>query len=305
MATTLKELINSYKQLLVEIEKETNSSVLYCIIRGMDESIKRNPFETRIHEIDLIRGILMCLVVIDHIFNLLMSFNQMWMGPEHLEPFYTVYKIAYWYWTNPARVVIKYICLASFCFVSGISCAFSRNNWKRALEMIGLWFIIAVVCLILDTLRSAYNWQVGLRTMRTDFNIIGVLAWSMLIYCFVQKKSWIALLIVCVIGFALHPLCVVLSKTEWGQSFYSVPFWKPNCAISDQADFMPIFPYLGFFFGGALLSYFTYRNHKESYFKRHNWERPFCFVGRHSLIIYGLHFLVLIGIFCLVGLFIK
>ena len=271
----------------------------------MEEAIKRKPFETRIHEIDLIRGILICLVVIDHIFNLLMSFNEMWMTPDLLEPFHTVYKVAYFYWTNPARVIIKYICLATFCFVSGISCAFSRNNWKRSLEMVGLWFIIAVVCLILDTLRAAYNWQVGLRTMRTDFNIIGVLAWSMFIYCFFQKKSWVPLLVICIIGLCLHPLCVVLSKTAWGQSFYSVPFWKPNRAISDQADFLPIFPYLGFFFGGALLSYFTYKKDKKSYFKRYNWERPFCFVGRHSLIIYGLHFLVLIGIFSLVGLFIK
>ena len=271
----------------------------------MDETVKRTPFETRIHEIDLIRGILMCLVVIDHIFNLLMSFNEMWMGPDLLEPFHTIYNVAYFYWTNPARVVVKYICLGSFCFVSGISCAFSRNNWKRALEMIGLWFIILVVCLILDTLRAAYNWQVGLRTMRTDFNIIGVLAWSMLIYCFFQNKSWKALLVVCIIGLALHPLCVVLSRTEWGQSIYSIPFWKPSRAISDQEDFLPIFPYLGFFFGGALLSYFTYKKDKKSYFKRHNWERPFCFIGRHSLIIYGVHFLVLIGIFSLVGLFIK
>ena len=247
----------------------------------------------------------MCLVIIDHLFNLLMSFNEMWMGPELLEPFHTTYKVAYFYWTFPPRVIIKYICLACFCFVSGISCAFSRNNWRRALEMVGLWAIIVVVCIVLDTVRITFDLHVGLRTIRCDFNIIGVLAFSMLIYCFFQKKSWIPLLVLCVIGLGLHPLCVVLSKTSWGQSFYSVPFWKPNRAISDQADFLPIFPYLGFFFGGALLSYFTYKKDKKSYFKRYNWERPFCFVGRHSLIIYGLHFLVLVGIFCLVGLFIK
>ena len=189
--------------------------------------------------------------------------------------------------------------------MSGVSCAFSRNNWKRAVQMLMLWFAIFIVCFILDTFRQAYNWKIGLRTMRTDFNIIGVLAWSMFIYCFFQKKSWKALLVITIIGLALHPLCVIPSKTEWGQSFYSIPFWKPNRAVSDQADFLPIFPYLGFFFGGALLSYFTYKKEKKSYFKRYNWERPFCFIGRHSLIIYGVHFLVLIGIFSLVGLFIK
>ena len=267
--------------------------------------MRKIAFETRIHEIDLVRGILMCLVVIDHIFNLLMSFNQMWMGPDLLEPFHTIYKVAYFYWTLPARTIIKCICLASFCFVSGISCAFSKNNWKRAIEMLIVWFAIFIVCFILDIVREVFNVQAGLRTIRVDFNIIGVLAWSMFIYCFFQNKSWKALLIVAIIGFALHPLCVVLSKTEWGQSFYSIPFWKPSRLVSDQADFLPIFPYLGFFFSGALLSYFTYKKDKKSYFKRYNWERPFCFVGRHSLIIYGTHFLALVGIFCLVGLFIK
>ena len=271
----------------------------------MERAIRKTPFETRIHEIDFLRGLLMCLVIIDHVFNLLMSFNEMWMGPSLLEPFHTTYNVAYFYWTHPVRVVIKYICLASFCFVSGISSVFSHNNWRRALEMIVIWLAVLIVTNVLDIFRAMNNWQIGLRTFKTDFNILGVLAWSMFIYCFFQKKSWKALLIVCVIGLCLHPLCVILSKTAWGQSFYSVPFWKPNRAISDQADFLPIFPYLGFFFGGALLARFTYQKDKKSYFKRHEWERPICFVGRHSLIIYACHFFALIGIFLIVGLFIK
>ena len=271
----------------------------------MDATVKRNPFETRIHEIDLIRGILMCLVIIDHIFNLLMSFNEMWMGPDLLEPFHTIYDVAYFYWTNPARVVIKYICLISFCFVSGISSTFSRNNWRRALIMIGIWLTILITTNVLDYFRATYDWKLGLRTMKVDFNILGVLAWSMLLYCFFQKSSWKVLLIVTVVGLSLHPLCVIFSQTDWGQNMYSVPFWKPNRAISDQADFLPIFPYLGFFFAGSLFAYFTYKKDHKSYFKRYGWERPFCFVGRHSLIIYGVHFFALIGIFLIVGLFIK
>ena len=271
----------------------------------MGDEVRRDPFKTRIHEIDFIRGLLMCLVVLDHVFNLLMSFNKGWAGDAQTQPFYAIYQVAHFYWVNPARTIVRWLCLGSFCFVSGISCAFSRNNWKRAGQMITLWFIILAFSNILQSLSSYNHWDLGVESFRVDFNIIGVLAWSMFIYCFFQKKSWKALLVITIIGLCLHPLCVVLSKTDWGQSFYSVPFWKPNRAISDQADFLPIFPYLGFFFGGALLSYFTYRQHKESYFKRHNWERPFCFIGRHSLIIYATHFLVLISIFLLVGLFIK
>ena len=281
--------------------------------RRMEETKKLKAFDKRIHEIDLWRGILMCLVILDHLFNLLMSFNKGWAGTANTEPFYTIYRIANFYWTHPVRTGVRWACLGGFCFVSGISSAFSRNNWKRAGEMILLWFIIFFGSNILESIRMNFNLDLGVRTFRVDFNIIGVLAWSTLINCFVQDKSWKALLIVAIIGLALHPICVVLSWTPWGQSpdTYAVPLWRPtwnaetNYGPFRQADFMPLFPDLCFFFAGAILSKFTYSVHKESYFKRHEWERPICFLGRHSLIVYISHFLLLIGIFSLVGLFRK
>ena len=281
----------------------------------MEEAVKRDPFKTRIHEIDFLRGLLMCLVILDHVFNLLMSFNRGWAGGQAaidagngVQPFLAIYQVARFYWTNPARMVVRWICLGAFCFVSGISCAFSKNNWKRAGQMIALWFIILVFSNILQGITSYNDWHFGVDSFRVDFNIIGVLAWSTLIYCFVQDKSWKWLMVVGIIGLCIHPICVVLSWTSWGQdpNTYAIPFLKPSWdGPYRQADFMPLFPYLAFFFGGALLSKFTYSVNKKSYFKQHEWERPFCFVGRHSLIIYMTHFLLLIGIFSLVGLFIK
>ena len=283
----------------------------------MEEKIKRSPFETRIHEIDFLRGFLMFLVILDHVFNLLMSFNKGWAGDAHIQPFYTIYQVAHFYWTNPARIVVRWLCLGAFCFVSGISCAFSRNNWKRAGQMIALWFFILVFSNIGQSLLSTYDLHLGIQSARVDFNIIGVLAWSTLIYCFVQDKSWKWLLVIALIGLAIHPICVILSGTDWGKNpdTYAIPFWRPTVIKNElnevvygpyqQADFMPLFPYLSFFFGGAILSKFTYSVSKKSYFKRHEWERPVCFLGRHSLIVYISHFLILIGIFSLVGLFIK
>lgn len=267
----------------------------------MEEEIKKSPFEKRIHEIDFVRGLLMCLVVLDHLFNLLRSFNGGWAGELHTQPFYAIFQFTDFYWQSPVRTVVRWLCLIAFCFVSGVSCAFSRNNYKRAAQMIALWAIIFVGSNILESIRATYDLSLGVKSMRVDFNIIGVLAWSTLIYCFVQEKSWKWLLVIGIIGLLIHPVCVLLSNTEWGKSAY-VPFlWRPE----NQADYMPLFPYLGFFFAGALLSKFTYSKDKKSYFKRYNWERPICFIGRHSLIIYASHFLILIGIFSLVGLFIK
>ena len=134
----------------------------------------------------------------------------------------------------------------------------------------------------------------------------------MLLYCFFEQKNWKWLLVVGLIGLALHPLCQWLSTTEFGHRTY-VPFlWRPyvgddvvGSSNLTQADHMPLFPYLGFFFLGAMLSKLTYAKDKKSYFKKYNWERPICFVGRHTLLIYGTHVLVIFGILSLVGLFIK
>ena len=270
----------------------------------MAEEVKKSAFEKRIHEIDLWRGILMCLVVLDHLFNLLMSFNQGWAhvaDGSNIQPFFTIYQIASFYWNNPVRMVVRWLCLGGFCFVSGISSAFSRSNWKRAGQMLALWLIIYLGSNIVDSIRYTFDLHVGANYLRVDFNIIGVLAWSTLIYCFVQDKHYKWLIILAVIGLLIHPICVICSWQEWSKDVYMPMFWRP----AGQGDHLSLFPYVSFFLGGALLSKFTYSVSKKSYFKRYNWERPICFVGRHSLIIYFSHFLVLIGIFSLVGLFIK
>ena len=89
-------------------------------------SITRKPgaFEKRIHEIDFARGILIALVIMDHLFNWFAqdgTFDWAW---------------ADYYWTCMGREVVRLVVLFLFVFISGISTAFSRNNWKRAGELL-------------------------------------------------------------------------------------------------------------------------------------------------------------------------
>lgn len=276
----------------------------------MEESVqerKIGPFEKRIHEIDFIRGLLMCLVIMDHIFNLLMSYNGTWMGEAGLQPFKAVHDFFYWYWHWPVRVWIRYLALGGFCFISGISSAFSRNNWKRAIEMIILWAIIFIGSNLLQMGYKASGWDLGIRTFRVDFNIIGVLAYSTLIYCLFQNKHWKWLIVVMSIGIAIHIAIRIafMVNPHFGENIYFVWLWKPSAWVADQADWMPLVPYISFFFGGVLLSRFTYSKNRVSYFKRHEWERPICFLGRHSLIVYATHFILLMGIFALINLIVQ
>ena len=269
-----------------------------------DGSITRKPgaFEKRIHEIDLIRGLLMILVLMDHLFWCFQSYGYDWNAHWLLthstnnELFYGMYHVFSFYWTNVGRHVVRCVALFGFCFVSGVSSAFSRNNWVRAAQMLGIFALIAVGSNLLEATGILGQ------GVRIDFNVIGVLAWSTLAYCFTQGKSWRSILVGLLLSFLMCWYVVPwLQGTPMGEA-YAPPLWEPE----GQADWMPLFPFMCIFFMGAFFSYFVYAPTRQSIIKvRGNWERPICFIGRHSLIFYLSHQLVFIPIFLLINYFIM
>ena len=272
---------------------------------------KTGPFEKRIHEIDLIRGFLILIVVMDHVFWCLKYYGNIWYGENHW-----MYQVFNFYWTSTARMIIQPLALAAFCFISGVSTAFSKNNWKRVSIMLIFWGIIAlgsnIIQMVLDN-----NGVVA--EIRVDFNIIGCLAFCSLVYCFIQKRSWKAILATILISFLLSTYFIPSLRmglyniyggrlsTRPGASYYipniyMTPFWE----YPIQGDYVPLFPFIIFFLCGALFSAFFYKEKKQSLFpSRKEWERPFCFIGRHTLIIYLVHFIVIRGIFVIINLIIN
>lgn len=253
-----------------------------------DGSIVRKPgaFEKRIHEIDFIRGFLIALVVIDHI---LCWFYQYGVDfPTR-------------YWISPQRAIIRFIALFLFVFISGVSTAFSKNNWVRAGQMLAFAGILYVGSALLDYFLSDL---IG-TAIRVEFNIIAVLAWSTLFYCFASGKTWRSLVIGLLISFLLSWYMVPNIKTYFVQHGITpnlAPLFDPWSFNHGYADWMPLFPFIMFFFMGAIFSYFYYVPTKKSLIKyRGNWERPICFMGRHSLLIYAGHQLILIPVFVALG----
>lgn len=279
---------------------------------------KKSLFEKRIVEIDFFRGFLILLVVMDHLF-----YNF-----YHLDSSLTFFN---WYVKSTAREIIQPLALMSFCFVSGVSCAFSKNNWKRAIECIILWAIIAIGSNIIQLLviNDIISMPGTDPSFRIDFNIIGVLGFSMLAYCFVQKKSWKAMLAFILIAFLLSTYFIPNLRHNLGRycGYEYVPSvlegthnTRPGCNYVEgtpdfyifflwqqkgQADYVPLFPYIMFFLLGGLFSYFFYKDKKKSLFKnKYSWQKPVCFLGRHTLVIYLGQLVVLMGLFELIKLFI-
>lgn len=256
-----------------------------------------SPFDKRIHEIDFIRGLLIFLVVFDHIMNRFAFNNEFF--PQIIEG-------CRWYWYSQPRYIVRFFALIGFCFISGVSCAFSRNNWLRAGQMVMFWAVLAVMTNLLQ------SWGVvDSIDLYIPFNVIGVLAWSTLFYCFIQNKSWRGILAMFLFAFLMAQYFIpwftrineIRGVTPHVPAFWEPTYW-PGTAGRSYADWMPLFPFMAFFMLGAFASYFLYREKKQSLVPelKRNWEKPICFLGRHTLIIYVLHQIILVPIFMLLNL---
>ena len=248
--------------------------------------------EKRVHEVDFLRGVLIIIVLLDHILNNFLLNTENWYKITGNIFWLDFYDAMRFYWDCLARQIIRYVCLIAFCTISGISCAFSRNNWKRAGEMILVFAVLAAGSNLLD----AWVWLGDTNTI-IDFNVIGVLAFSTLFYCFVQNCSWKGILAAALCWFLFCSYGMDIINSIPGTEFARAPaLIKPRF---ETADWMPIVPYIFFFFMGAFISYFVYRDRKSK-LPRFEWERPFCFVGRYTLYIYLGHQAIFIPIFMII-----
>ena len=262
------------------------------VVLHNEHSRRLGVFEKRVHEIDFLRGVLIIIVLLDHILNNFMNHSYSWYQITGANIWYNIYLATRWYWFCIPRQIIREICLFLFCFISGISCAFSKNNWKRACLMVAVFAVLQVVSNLLT------SWNIlGGAVATIDFNIIGVLAFSTLFYCFVQTKSWKGLTAACLLWFLFSSYGMDILRTIPGTLQARVPsLVEPSFEVG---DWMPLVPYIVFFFMGAIFSYFVYQDRKSK-LKRHEWERPICFVGRHTIWIYLGHQVFFIPLFLLI-----
>ena len=273
----------------------------------MKRSNTPGAFEKRIHEIDFLRGALILLVILDHVCWFLKAYNSTWYSQTGIEFFNSVFKVFNFYWTSGTRKIVREFALFGFVFISGISCGFSRNNWKRAAQMLLVWGLLAIFSNLFQYL--VWNPEQKDRSFYIDFNVIGVLAWCVLFYCFFQKWSWKGLTAVALFFFLIIINVIpVLLNSETIRNAYVPSMWYGEKYINGvplaPADWMPLFPYIFYFFLGAVATKFLYKE-KVSHFQRHEWERSICFVGRNTMWIYLGHEPLLLILFPLIGMIIN
>ena len=144
------------------------------------------------------------------------------------------------------------------------------------------------------------------RAICIDFNILGVIALSILIYVVFDKLSDKNLLLVTCIMMVFYFFIIVSERESAGDMTY-YPFksilYVPFNPIREAyvGDYLPLFPYAICLPLGVLFARRFYQEKKSIVTKKGNWEKPICFLGRHTLLIYIGHEILFTLIFMAIG----
>lgn len=258
----------------------------------------------RIWELDLIRGIIMICVTLDHVCR----FSYYWGIIQFQTPFGKgIEKVVDAYFNSYFCKNAYPYALWLLCFMSGISCQFSHSSARRlakfwALSVVFMGGYLALHFIIPDLI-----------TGYVIFNIIAVLTISVTVWYVLDKlKAPDVLRIV------LGALIVVAGVTlfycnrfcEGGinveNKFFALFIYNRNGYVVSPNNFEPLIPHLGFFLLGGVFGKSFYRE-KTSKFKRKTppkWLAPTMFLGKHSLAAYLFLPILCIGILWLVVKFI-
>lgn len=252
----------------------------------------KDAFDKRIHEIDLFRGFLIILVIFDH----LLWFINFYIC-HHNSDFLN------WYWTSNLRLIVRQVVLIAFLFTCGISCYLSRNNKRRGFLLFLLCLGITVATHLIQ-LMPIFNGRV----IAIDINVLGVVALSILLFVIFEKFNSKNLLLITG-GLMIVYFFIVLSMRLFPDTEYN-PFKSIlYCSFNPikegyVGDYLPLFPYVIALFFGVIFARKFYQNKTSLISKKGKWERPICFLGRHTLIIYIAHEVIFTIIFVVLDLII-
>ncbi|MBQ3084623.1 MAG: DUF1624 domain-containing protein [Clostridia bacterium] len=231
--------------------------------------------DQRVFALDWIRGIAVIGMVLHHA---LVSVQMAgWMHGKNVQiPFLETE--LFW--------VLQEIFVVAFLLISGICTAYSRSVLRRGLIVSGAAMLV--------TLVTAYLMPaLGVDGMQIWFGILHMFGASMLLYGLITcKQRWVGgltalgLLVLWLVMIHL-PASEVAVHLRLAIGFPYAGFYS--------ADYYPLLPYFFGFLAGAVLGPAV----RDRKFPRWFYTlrlRPLEWVGRHSLIIYLLHQIVLFGL---------
>lgn len=262
----------------------------------------------RVWEIDAWRGLLILAVLINHLNMTVNAFcingyyridSAVWASVS--DP------LGVWYyydvdgilrsskWVTTLRELCTNPAVDTFFIISGISCMFSRNNVKRALQVLAAGLFIALFTYGLSV------WT-GDPTRFIRFGVLMCYASCQLIYAFLlEKQDSEILFLVSAVALAVGYYFRYHGVTPTALPIFYI-FGVPQSGDL-SSDYWPILPMLGWFLLGVTLGR-KYYPEKKSLIHSPMVEkltRPLQWLGRWSGVIYVGHIVLYTAVFCGIG----
>ena len=296
----------------------------------------------RVWEIDFVRGFIIIGMLIDHFIG------DFWMVTEPFrisnanDFFQFMHRFSCGYWDHPARVAVRLLGVMLLLVLSGISSHFSRKSWFHALMILAFGGIMSAAFGISAVVTGDFS-------MNVVIGAITCIGLCLLIYNLFKilfnkigagsYYKWFSLTMAVTILVMWGFVCYLNPDRRVGGNYDSFWFVYNNYArciknlyTPDElkqnlwkvlfglnyfgADWLAIFPYLGYMFLGGFIGETVYKN-KESLLRfipskegERSWNAKFnhatkgvIFCGRKSMWFYLLHQPVYIVLIILLAIF--
>lgn len=200
------------------------------------------------------------------------------------------------YWNGSLRFWGHLIFAGLFIFICGISTSFSRDNLTRTAQLI---FVSELFTLVTFCISKFMPFDTIV------FGILHLLAFSLILYCAIDnvtKNPYVYLVIGVII------VSIGIGFEYWEGIPYDDEFHLNNLGsymlgfMVRGEDWFGIIPNTGIFFMGVYFGKVVYPTRQTLLPIKAAWSKPFNFVGRHSLIIYILHQILIAGIVALIAI---
>ena len=253
--------------------------------------LKRERLLSRITEIDIIRGICVILMVFDHfmydVFALMPDFFSDYPSGAWAE-FSSLARNYFFHWN--LRIYVRYVVIALFLALTGISCSFSKSNLKRGLMLMGVALGLTGATIVIGIVTEDMDNLI-------TFGILHLISLSIITVSIVERitqNKWVYLSIgalMIIIGaiildeknfmwYGSESLFIIILKQFIGVGMFGL----------DSYSFLF---YGGQIYIGVFLGKLLYKDRKSLIFKKGYLNNPLTFIGRHSLIFYIAHQIII------------
>jgi uncharacterized membrane protein len=225
--------------------------------------VKASP--NRIQIIDGLRGISILLMVLYHFGYDLVAFCG---APEGL-----IY--------NPVLEVLQPFFAGVFILLSGISCRFSKNNYKRGLQTLLAGMIVTLVTYLMDRFAG------GSSGNTIWFGILHFLGAAAILHAALGRAlDKIAPAVQAALYLVLYFCSFIFTRRTYDVGLL---WWLgiKNSSFA-SADYFPLLPWIFVYFLGALAGKYVVRHSLPDWF--YSFRVPFfSAVGRNTMLVYLAH----------------